>query len=163
MTGKGGPFLRRSITHGHEDALREALRAKCKGSALQKTGQCPDEETLAAYLLRQLSSAEIEKLEGHIAGCPYCIDALLVTGEVCAGVTPGDHCARSAARYRWLIASVVLLALSIVFFRFFLVFLACACVCGLAGVLQTEGMRRLLSQLGSPQGKASRRDTTVHK
>ena len=49
---------------------------------LGPTPQCPDDETVAAYLDHRLSDADIDRIEAHMADCDRCVAHLAILAEV---------------------------------------------------------------------------------
>lgn len=117
---------------------------------------CLDDRVLSSYLDEKIPDAERKSIEEHIASCNRCLDLLVVAYEAhgssrkCPLILKEKIKARFGIRQKkrgnlkWLIATIFFFALSFVFKRYFLQFLAAAVILGFKWVMEGEGAKRVV-------------------
>lgn len=126
-----------------EELIKKSLK-KSSGGAKRSIG-CPAELKLAKYLEGSLPSDMRRDIEKHLAGCPYCLDLLVVTKNILkeeAQAKPSGF--RRLKMQKWLILTGISFALSFVIRRFFLQFLFLSLILGIKWALSSEGSRNLV-------------------
>ncbi|MDP8231015.1 MAG: zf-HC2 domain-containing protein [Candidatus Gorgyraea atricola] len=121
------------------------------------TMRCPNERELSSYLDSALSGAEREKIEAHIASCGKCLDLLVLAHEAGSGSWEcpellkgkirkmlGVRERRSRSELKWLFGTIIMLALSFVFKRYFLQFLTASLILGFKWAMEGEAARRTI-------------------
>jgi len=121
------------------------------------TMRCPNERELSSYLDSTLSGAEREKIEAHVASCGRCLDLLTLAHEAGSGLQEcpellkgkirkmlGVRERKSRSELKWLFGTVIMLALSFVFKRYFLQFLTASLILGFKWAMEGEAARRTI-------------------
>ncbi len=101
--------------------VERLLRAALKPSAGGRAGECPDAESLAAFVEGRLPPRERAPLDAHFAACGRCQETLAVMGAapplpLVAPVRPGWFARITAPRLRWLVPVSAAAAVAAVFF-----------------------------------------------
>ena len=123
---------------------------------------CPDAKQLSSYLDDELSDSERSSIEEHIAGCNQCLDFIVLAHE--AGGMRRRRAMQACPRFlkdrirmrlglkkkrsghgaRWLLAALLLFALSFVVKKYFAQFLVAAAILGFKWVMEGEGAKRAI-------------------
>ncbi|MBU1147455.1 MAG: zf-HC2 domain-containing protein [Candidatus Omnitrophica bacterium] len=119
--------------------------------------KCPNEKELSSYLDSAISGAEREKIEAHAANCGKCLDLLTLAYEAgsssqkCPGAlkerirkTLGLRQKKSRSELKWLFGTIIMLALSFVFKKYFLQFLAASLILGFKWAMEGEAAKRTI-------------------
>ncbi len=125
--------------------------------------KCPDEAALAAFLGGKLKEVEARAIEGHIAGCPACLENVRAGylgerlhdgGDLPAsdteiirkakGIVKMDPRKKNIRTTLWLAATVAAFLLSFTAPKYFAQFLAAALILGLKWVSESESVRTLI-------------------
>ncbi len=135
---------------------------------MEKTRYCPDEAILIDYLYNK-------DIGHHVADCPWCIEQIVLAYESEAhpeylgeallpdvinrakNIAPAKSGVsartKSLKRNLWLVATVAAFALSFIFPRHFLQFLAAAMILGMKWVAESDQIRTLIVTLDSRREK----------
>lgn len=135
---------------------------------LEKAGKCPDEATLSAYLNGALGEKEAQAIEGHIAGCHFCLENLRAAYlgdrldregnlsdspqrliDKAKGIAKLSTKDKRLKRNLWLFGTILAFIFSFIFPRYFVQFLVAALILGLKWVSESEGVRMLIMALDS--------------
>lgn len=122
------------------------------------TMRCPNEKELSSYLDSAISGAERERIEAHVAGCGKCLDLLTLAYEAGSGGSQecpeplkekirkmlGIRQRRSRSESKWLFGTIIMLALSFVFKKYFLQFLTASLILGFKWAMEGEAARRTI-------------------
>jgi len=119
--------------------------------------RCPNERELSSYLDSTLSGAERERIEAHVSNCGRCLDLLTLAHEAGSGSWEcpeplkekikkmlGIRGRKSRAELKWLFGTIIMLALSFVFKRYFLQFLTASLILGFKWGVSSEAARRTI-------------------
>jgi len=130
---------------------------------------CPESGRLADYAAGNMSPAEKEAFEKHIAGCSACLECLSLSAKAdslfkairmapasagtiakAEAIAAGPAKARRNIRRRlWLVAAIVAFAASFVFPRYFLQCLVATILLGVKWIMESENMRTMILVLDS--------------
>ena len=118
---------------------------------------CPDVKKLSLYLDGALAGVERDAVERHLSICDKCLDIVVLAYEAqrrsrkCpefirdrVKLRLGLRNRKAGRELRWLVAALVLFALSFLVRKYFAQFLTAAAVMGFKWVMEGEGARRAI-------------------
>lgn len=118
---------------------------------------CLDEKRLSSYLDEELSDAGLRDIEEHISQCNHCLDLLLVAYEARGAKEKCPALLKQKIRegfglkqnkpqggLKWLFGAIIFFALSFMFRKFFMQFLAASLILGFKWVMAGEAARRAI-------------------
>ncbi len=126
--------------------------------------KCPDEHILNDYLTAALAESDREKIENHIADCPYCIYRIAEAYEVLneSRFNPSTWLRVDGERSRtiksikeffmnariklnlWLVGCIIMFLLSFLVQRYFLQFLVGAILLGAKWIIDSKNTKMLI-------------------
>ena len=141
-----------------EDLIKKYFKGNLGLDNLEKSPNCPDENTLMEYLKGVLDQEKCKLLEHHLAGCGFCLSQLSLASEVESiadqrnlsapsqklvdkvmfrlGINRSKdnqrkHSIKIGKGAFFLIGTIVCFVLSFVFSRYFMQFLAATLILGI--------------------------------
>lgn len=125
-----------------EKIIRKGLKKRL--SDFKRTDVCPSELELGRYLEGNLALSQREKIERHLADCPYCLDVLIVAKDILRASVKKEGFLQRLAKQKWLILTGLSFLLSFFIKRYFLQFLFLSLILGIKWALSAEGSRNLV-------------------
>ncbi len=126
-----------------EKILKKGLTIK--PSDFKRTNLCPPEVELSRYLAGTLSPGQKDKIEKHLAECPYCLDVLIVTkGILKSSARKESRLTQKLVKQKWLVLTILSFSLSFFIKRYFFQFLFLSLILGIKWALSAEGSRNLV-------------------
>ena len=108
---------------------------------------CPTEEKLSEYISGMMAGEEKDALESHLAGCAECRRVISEADDILNKVTPrgviNDFIMRISAN-KWLLGSMLSLALSFIIPRYFLQFLVACLIMGAKWIMDSRTSKILV-------------------
>ncbi len=108
---------------------------------------CPSEDVLSEYLNGLLSAEDRIGVEKHLAGCAGCRQLLVETQEILKKPDIREIKRKLLTRLkdnRWLIGALITLALSFIFSKYFLQFLAACLLMGAKWIIDAKTTKMLI-------------------
>ena len=142
---------------------------------------CHESERLADYAAGNMSPAEKERFEAHIAGCSACLECLSLSARAdslfktirmapassgalakakAIAARPGKP-RRNVRKRLWLLATIIAFATSFVFPRYFLQCLVATILLGVKWIMESENMRTIILVLDSWRRHEHSRDEEI--
>ena len=113
---------------------------------MKTINRCPDELRLLAYLDGDLGDRARVEVEKHLAGCPDCLENLVIAKEVDMSNKGGlwNIFTQFAKKNRWLLASGLSFGLSFALPRYFLQFLVAAVILSMKWIFDSKATKTLI-------------------
>ncbi|NQT47168.1 MAG: zf-HC2 domain-containing protein [Candidatus Omnitrophica bacterium] len=113
---------------------------------MRTINRCPDELRLLAYLDGDLGDGPRVEIEKHLAGCPECLENLVIAKETDMPTKKGlwNGLIEFAKKNRWLLASGLSFGLSFALPRYFLQFLTATVILSLKWIFDSRATKTLI-------------------
>lgn len=168
-----------------EEKLIKNYLEKASGSKLNKTKECPDNQTLLAYIRNNLDKEKRKTIEKHLANCNYCLSQISIAQEALDKfgrkgfervpkniINKTKHSLgidkkqtkfgrKSIKRLFFLIATIIFFILSFLIPKYFLQFLIGALILGIRWSFESENGKTLIMVLDSWRKHSQDKDDQI--